>query len=403
VIVDCESCHTRFRLDEARIPAAGAKVRCSKCKAAFHVQRPGATRDEQIDDVVAEATNPGASTAPEATEDLFETSGSIQLGGDQANDEPGSGDEKWEFDDAPPPVDAPRPSSATARSDPASPPARETSGDANDLDALGSPEDWDLLGGGRQLAADARFESPASARTTSTAPARERAESAPQHAYAVESSVAAAVAAAPRSEPLGGWRHAAREFAQALIDSGVWFASIALCGVGLVLALSPRAETPVLRTPNTFSATLDGRELEVARHRIESGVGGMLSVIRGQLPPAPATQDPQRLRAIWLDANGKPLQGGSAIAGRPLESRALREHSLERLREEHEARAAELASGGGFEVVFGALPSDAHGIALRRERAPIPVRVATQSEEAEASAAQTPTTSSRPTARLSSE
>ena len=35
MVVVCESCSTRFRIDDARIPAKGRLVRCSQCKATF--------------------------------------------------------------------------------------------------------------------------------------------------------------------------------------------------------------------------------------------------------------------------------------------------------------------------------------------------------------------------------
>ncbi len=38
--ITCEKCSTRFVLDEARIPAKGARVRCSRCQHRFHVMPP---------------------------------------------------------------------------------------------------------------------------------------------------------------------------------------------------------------------------------------------------------------------------------------------------------------------------------------------------------------------------
>ncbi len=42
MILTCERCDTRFRLDESRLPARGARVRCSRCKHAFFVKPAGA-------------------------------------------------------------------------------------------------------------------------------------------------------------------------------------------------------------------------------------------------------------------------------------------------------------------------------------------------------------------------
>jgi predicted Zn finger-like uncharacterized protein len=406
VIVDCQSCHTRFRLDESRIPATGAKVRCSRCKTAFIVQRPSAKREEVIDEVVAEATNPGAARAPAPTEDLFETTGSrtMSLG------EPGGGggsetssDEKWEFDEAPREASPPLATTASARSAPN--PARATH-ETDDLDSLGSPEGWDLLGGAREIAAEARFEAPAPPQpgipATPRATARQASE--PARTFTVDSSLAAAAAAeAPRAEHVAApaWLQGARRVAQYCIDSGVWIASVGLCGVGLLLALSPPAESPSTGgSPGALSASLRDEKLDLTRRTIESGVGGSLTVVRGQLPPSAVTARPLRLRASWLDAEGRAIRGLSAIAGPPLSQRKLRELSLERLREEHEAHALELTAGGAFEAVFGVLPSGAHGIALRQEPLPVEPPAVTQAQEAVAEAV---TASSRPTARPSSE
>ena len=40
MIIVCENCTTRFRLDEKRLPPEGARVRCSRCQHRFHVEAP---------------------------------------------------------------------------------------------------------------------------------------------------------------------------------------------------------------------------------------------------------------------------------------------------------------------------------------------------------------------------
>jgi predicted Zn finger-like uncharacterized protein len=42
MIIVCENCDTRFRLDEKRLPPEGARVRCSRCQHRFHVEPPSA-------------------------------------------------------------------------------------------------------------------------------------------------------------------------------------------------------------------------------------------------------------------------------------------------------------------------------------------------------------------------
>ncbi|MGB9080085.1 MAG: DUF3426 domain-containing protein [Desulfuromonadaceae bacterium] len=39
MIIQCEKCQTRFRLDDSRVTAKGVKVRCTKCKHVFRVQK----------------------------------------------------------------------------------------------------------------------------------------------------------------------------------------------------------------------------------------------------------------------------------------------------------------------------------------------------------------------------
>jgi predicted Zn finger-like uncharacterized protein len=413
VIIECESCHTRFRLDDARIPATGAKVRCSRCKTAFLVKRPGATPDQVVEEVFAEATGSGGSSAPSATEDLFDTSGRGAgggLGGSSLTDGgEASSDEAWEFDEAPPAnanATAAAPKRAAAPAPAAAEPA-ESADPEDSFDTLGSPEGWDLVGGSAQkLAAEARFEETAVDSPPPSARVRPPRSVAPLPPSRPERSVEYALAAAAlespsesTAAPLPGWLAAARNVGQLGIDGGVWIASVALCSIGLALAFSPRADSGV-SPANTLPAVFGDQQLEVTVHRVESGVGGTLAVVRGQLPESLATREPVRLRASWLDAQGVPLAGASAIVGPPAPREALREQSAGRLQSAAEARALELAASGPFEAVFAELPIAAKGISITRERVPMPAPVATQTVEAAAEAA---TASSRPTARPSSE
>jgi predicted Zn finger-like uncharacterized protein len=49
MIVTCSSCLTKFNLDESRIPAKGAKVRCSRCQHVFFVTPPQETKEEVLE------------------------------------------------------------------------------------------------------------------------------------------------------------------------------------------------------------------------------------------------------------------------------------------------------------------------------------------------------------------
>jgi predicted Zn finger-like uncharacterized protein len=70
VIVTCEECSTSFQLDEARIPATGAQVRCSRCKHAFFLANPSASQADQVHSVAEEAASAPDGLVPEATSDL---------------------------------------------------------------------------------------------------------------------------------------------------------------------------------------------------------------------------------------------------------------------------------------------------------------------------------------------
>jgi predicted Zn finger-like uncharacterized protein len=54
VIVTCEQCETQFQLDDAKVPEAGIRVRCSRCKHAFFVESPYRSDTERGDDLARE-------------------------------------------------------------------------------------------------------------------------------------------------------------------------------------------------------------------------------------------------------------------------------------------------------------------------------------------------------------
>jgi predicted Zn finger-like uncharacterized protein len=62
VIVTCESCSTSFQLDESRIPATGARLRCSRCKHAFFIASPAANAEDVIHSIAAEAAEEGGAS-----------------------------------------------------------------------------------------------------------------------------------------------------------------------------------------------------------------------------------------------------------------------------------------------------------------------------------------------------
>ena len=78
MIVTCASCLTKFNLDEAKIPARGAKVRCSRCKHVFFVAPPATPKEEIVEDFESfakahqEVIEPGANKPVPAREPKME-------------------------------------------------------------------------------------------------------------------------------------------------------------------------------------------------------------------------------------------------------------------------------------------------------------------------------------------
>jgi predicted Zn finger-like uncharacterized protein len=70
MIAECASCHTKYNIDERKIPANGVKVRCKKCGEVMHIKRslpaeekvPRLITDEQT--VVAQPDKEGRTPPP---------------------------------------------------------------------------------------------------------------------------------------------------------------------------------------------------------------------------------------------------------------------------------------------------------------------------------------------------
>ncbi len=136
MIVTCQRCETRFQLDDLRVPAAGARVRCSRCKHAFLALPPSASAEQTIHAAAEGALLAEAPTPPSVTEDLPEPLSSA------TEDE-----DEWQFADQAPPQPSPvhGPPSGT-RADPWEGVLEdEKPPEARELDALGSPESWSFV------------------------------------------------------------------------------------------------------------------------------------------------------------------------------------------------------------------------------------------------------------------
>jgi predicted Zn finger-like uncharacterized protein len=62
MIIQCDHCNTKFKLDDAKVPEKGVKVRCAKCKNIFLVQREAPAEEPDFDVLLSGlgAPSPGA-------------------------------------------------------------------------------------------------------------------------------------------------------------------------------------------------------------------------------------------------------------------------------------------------------------------------------------------------------
>ena len=65
MIIQCDQCNTKFKLDDAKVPDKGVKVRCAKCKNIFMVQREVPSEEPDFDFLLSGlgAPSPDAGTA----------------------------------------------------------------------------------------------------------------------------------------------------------------------------------------------------------------------------------------------------------------------------------------------------------------------------------------------------
>ncbi len=402
MIITCEQCQTRFQLDDSRIPARGARVRCSRCKHAFFVRRPGAGRDEVVEEVVAEATGPGR--APAATADLpgpGDTDPGLSrsldaLGGSGDDDEVFQDfEEDWEFNEDPPadgaeagrgraeprrapsprpeprkPAPAPRPEprkaaeasrpprAAEPRAEAAAPRVATPPASDPELDALGSPDEWDFL------ADDGPRVSPPELPPETSNHREEPVAETPQ-----------APETAPRAPARPGRVRAPRA-AGVLVAVG-WAVSLALLAAGLGQVVRSSAAPPAAPALARVLQVGGLSAVDVRAQLVENAVAGPMLVVRGRLElTAPGALPPGGgLRVQLVSATGQPLAGATAWAGPGLDEAARRELAPRALREAQESRAGFLAGAMGavpFEAVFAEVPEEAADFVLEGAPTPLP-------------------------------
>ncbi len=362
MIVTCERCETEFQLDDARVPQSGARVRCSRCKHAFFVIPPAASRAEVMIDHALRGALEDDPT-PDVTEDLLEAPADPPADPVSARAQGDDSESDWEFNgdlpadagDSSPnlrTVRAPAASAAQANRDPfgeeageslelasgpATPAVRaaETARRARAPEVaqdLGSPVDWDFLGQDEERAA------PAAAPQRASAPAR-------------------GFGAAREPEP----SRDAPLVVRRVVDAVGWLAVAALCAIAISSGLSPQAPAAT-----SWPDPAPGIALENVRGRwVDNAALGRLYVVSGRVHNrAPEAAALPRLALELRDASGQAV--GSPI---PLRGSGLPE--LLRGADAVASAGSDLPGGlaGGvswdFEVAAWPLPAEAARFAIR--------------------------------------
>ncbi len=141
MIIRCEECATRFRLDEARIPDRGARVRCSRCDHSFVVRRPTSEGgdNEAAASLAKEAASKAAAAVAAAeaarlSQNSASDSETAEAGGADGPEE----DEDWEF--GPSEADVPGAAAQGAEtSQPTAPSPKEETAPQDDAPAAAHP------------------------------------------------------------------------------------------------------------------------------------------------------------------------------------------------------------------------------------------------------------------------
>lgn len=86
MIVTCPNCTTRYNLPDSKIPAGGAKVKCSKCAHVFKAELPPASPEEEVENLFDEESQAAPDTqAGDEFDDAFDE---VSSGGAAADEPP---------------------------------------------------------------------------------------------------------------------------------------------------------------------------------------------------------------------------------------------------------------------------------------------------------------------------
>jgi predicted Zn finger-like uncharacterized protein len=367
LIVTCERCDTRFRLDESRLPARGARVRCSRCKHAFFVRPGGAAEAEAIHEVAENAATMMRPAAPEPSWDLDDRADPGRTAQRPAPAEPAADledESDWRFEDE---IAQLGDSSASLDlPNGAAPPPETADPNESSFAALGDPESWDLSSSASNLpplvAPEPAPEPPAAAPV-------ERGIPVVREAPVVETPTLTPIAVEPvvAAAPPIGVEHA---LGLRLFGS----AATALLVAWIVLASALPSAAPT--APAEASVALGPFAVEKLRaQRLDNALAGPLWVVRGELVNASGegrTLD-GRIVVRLLDADGDAIDAAVATARPPAAEQRVREDAPERIAEDAARAAAELAhrvlAPGArveLEAVFAGAPPHAARFALEK-------------------------------------
>jgi predicted Zn finger-like uncharacterized protein len=72
MIVTCPNCQTRYNLPDAKVPAKGAKVKCSKCTHVFKTPPPSASPEEEVESLLEEESTAAGTKAGDEFDETFD-------------------------------------------------------------------------------------------------------------------------------------------------------------------------------------------------------------------------------------------------------------------------------------------------------------------------------------------
>lgn len=345
MILTCERCETRFRLDEKRLPAGGARVRCSRCKHAFFVNPGGAPAAEVVHQLAEAAVTQARMPAPAPSWDLDEdpngrTVQSVPKPRASVAADPAPGDfeeeSDWRFEDEMQLGDTGASLDLPNGEAPALP---NPDPNESSFAELGDPESWDLLSS-PALASPLPHPSPPLAPAVPAPQPIERAAAKPPVQVPSEPvrEGASAKRVAEARAIVAGF-----EFAPA-VRGGAWCAVAVLVALATWTNIVPAAPAAA---PQRGVVSLGALELSSARARqLENAVAGPIWVVSGELRNP--SDEPRALAATiavsLLDRTGAPIDAAEATPNAALSTQRLREEDPVRLREEANAAASELAA-----------------------------------------------------------